>query len=210
MVKAGQKLAEERRSKGLTLTEVSNATKIKEEFLRAIERSEYEALPSPSYAQGFVRTYARFLNLPDKDTLALFRRDFAGDKNFEVLPKSLAGRKTVPLRKFRIRQIFVLGFFAILILLGYIFFQYRYAFLNPPLDLTSPKEAENISSSTITVAGKTTPNATVYVEDEAVVVDENGNFKKEIVGFPGETTITVKAVSRFGKETTLRRKVEVK
>src|SRR3989338_7007978 len=109
MIRAGQKLSEERKRRGLSLLQVSNATKIRQEFLEAIEKGEYDKLPSPSYAQGFVRNYTRLLELPEKETLALFRREFAGDKDYDVLPEGLSGKKDIPVRKFKIRQVVLLG-----------------------------------------------------------------------------------------------------
>lgn len=210
MIRAGQKLSDARKRKGLKLSEVANATKIREEFLSSIEKGEYDNLPSPSYAQGFVRTYMRFLELPEKEIMPLFRREFAGDKGYEVLPEGLSDKKGVPLRRFKVRQVFVLGFLIVVLITLYILFQYRYTFINPPLSIESPKEMASLSSTTVTVSGKTDPSATLYVEDEAVTVDQDGNFKKEIVAFPGKTTITVKAVNRFGKQTSIDRHITIK
>ena len=58
MVKVGQKLHDARTRKSLTIDEVAAATKIQPKFITAIERSEYDKLPSPAYAQGFVSNYA--------------------------------------------------------------------------------------------------------------------------------------------------------
>ena len=210
MIRAGQKLSEERKRRGLSLLQVSNATKIRQEFLEAIEKGEYDKLPSPSYAQGFVRNYTRLLELPEKETLALFRREFAGEKDIEVLPEGLSGKKDIPLRKFKVKQTFVFGVIIFLFLIGYIFFQYRYAFISPPLDVTNPPEKAILDTSTVTVEGKTDPSATVLVKDNSVSVDQDGHFKKEIVVFPGTTTIIVKAVNRFGKETSVERHIVIK
>lgn len=210
MIKAGQRLHDERKKQGLTLGQVADATKIREEFLAAIEKGEYDKLPSSSYAKGFVRSYTRFLELPEKETLALFRREFKGDEDYDVLPEGLSRKKEVPIRKFKIRQVILLGLVIFILLMSYIFFQYRYAFINPPLDIESPKEMANLSSSTVTVTGKTDPAATVYIGDAVVPVNDDGSFKKEVVEFPGKTTITIKAVNRFGKQTALERHIVVK
>ena len=69
---------------------------------------------------------------------------------------------------------------------------------------------EVLSSSTILVFGKTDPNSTITVNDEPVSVNQDGTFRKEISGFPGKTTITVRAVNRFGKQTTIERHVVIK
>lgn len=210
MIRAGQRLHDERKKKGITLGQVADATKIREEFLAAIEKGEYGKLPSSSYAKGFVRSYTRFLELPEKETLALFRREFKGDEDYDVLPEGLSGKKEVPIRKFKIRQVVLLGIIIFTLLISYIFFQYRYAFINPPLNVDSPKEMASFSSSAVTVSGKTDPAATVYIGDTVVPVNDDGSFKKEIVKFPGKTTITIKVVNRFGRQTSIQRHIVVK
>ena len=65
-------------------------------------------------------------------------------------------------------------------------------------------------SQTVKIQGTTDPNATVFVNGEAVSVDEGGNFQKELSVFPGKTTITIKAVNSFGKQTVIKRDILVK
>ena len=210
MIRAGQRLKDERQRRGLTLSEISNATKIKAEFLQAIEKGEYDKLPSPSYAHGFVRNYTRFLGLAEKQILPLFRREFDAEKVYKVLPEGLAGQKEIPLKRFKVKQAVILVVLLFVLLFGFIAFQYRYAFINPPITLSSPTEMSVLSSSTILVLGKTDPNSTITVNDEQASVNQDGDFRKEITGFPGKATITIKAVNRFGRETTLERHVVIK
>lgn len=207
MIKAGIKLKEKRLEKGLSLEDVSKNTKIKQEFLEFIENGAYEKLPSVSYAQGFVRNYAKFLNLNEKEIMAIFRREFEGEKLYRVLPKGFEQEDEFPISRLKIRRSALFIILSFLIFLGYIFFQYRYAIINPPLTITSPKNLSVTSSSQIKVIGKTDSNATVYVNSDAVSVDESGNFQKVIFVFPGKTTITIKAVNKFLKETT--KKIEI-
>ena len=210
MIKVGQKFQEARLQKGLTLGEISQSTKIKVSFLEAIEKGEYEKLPSVTYAQGFVRNYARFLNMPEKETLALFRREFDEEKAIKVLPLGFSKTKDFSLSRFKSKQSLFLVFLVLLILLGYILFQYRGALFNPSISLSSPAENAVISSSVVNVVGKTDSNATVFVDNFSVSVDNNGVFTKVINVFPGKATITVKVVNRFGKETILKRDIEIK
>lgn len=207
MTKAGIKLKEKRLEKGLSLEDVSKSTKIKQEFLEFIENGSYEKLPSVSYAQGFVRNYAKFLGLNEKEIMAIFRREFEGEKLYRVLPKGFEREEEFPISRLKIRRSAFFIILSFLIFLGYIFFQYRYAIINPPLTITSPKNLSVNSSSQITVIGKTDSNATVYVNSDAVSVDENGNFQKVIFVFPGKAIITVRAVNKFLKETT--KKIEI-
>lgn len=208
MIKAGEKLKEKRLEKGLSLEDVSKNTKIKAEFLECIENGEYSKLPSVSYAQGFVRNYAKFLRLNEKEIMAIFRREFDEDKTYRVLPKGFEKTEEFSVSKFKFGRTALFIFIIFAVFLGYILFQYRYAFINPPLRVDTPKENEVISASYIKVTGKTDSNATVYVNKDAVVVEESGSFEKTVNVFPGKATITVKAVNKFMRQT--EKKIEVR
>lgn len=209
MVKAGQRLKEQRIAKRLTIEEVSKETKIRESYLLAIEKGEYKRLPASTYTQGFVRNYARYLGLKEQEILAIFRREFDEEKTFKVLPEGLV-KEDFPIKKIRLADTAKIVIFLFLILLFYILFQYRFAIISPPLEVLFPSEGAVVSSRTITVAGKTDPNATVFVNSETASIDNDGNFKKVINVFPGEIKIVIKTVNRFGKETIMERHVEVK
>jgi hypothetical protein len=97
-----------------------------------------------------------------------------------------------------------------LAILGYILFLYRGAIVNPALTVYLPKQNEAIASQAVTVSGKTDANSIVYILGQAVTVDVNGNFNKQISVFPGKTTLLIKAVNSFGKETVVKRDIEIK
>ncbi len=205
MVRAGQKLHDERVSRGLTIEEVAKATKIRSSYLLAIEKGMYKELPSSAYVLGFVKNYASFLGLPQKETVAIFRREFNEQEFLGVLPKEFSEKTKSP--KVSQRAIFI--FFAILCLIGYLFLQYRIATANPPLSVSSPKEGQKITGSAVTVSGTSDPNATILINDNPVAMDGNGSFTKKIPVFSGSFIIKIKAQSRFGKETEIDRHIEV-
>ncbi|MCL5970461.1 MAG: helix-turn-helix domain-containing protein [Patescibacteria group bacterium] len=210
MIRVGSKLKEERIRKKISLEEVAKAIKIRPSFLSAIEKGDYQKLPSSAYAVGFVRNYASFLGLPEKEILALFRREFDEEKYFKVLPEGLYKKEDFPIKRIKFQQTILVVFLIFLALLAYILFQYRYAIINPPLSLDLPKENSVISSKSVTVAGTTDSNATLYVNNSSVSLDKDGKFKKELDLFPGKSTIKIKAVNRFGKQTEIERRIEVK
>ncbi|MCL5438358.1 MAG: helix-turn-helix domain-containing protein [Patescibacteria group bacterium] len=210
MLKIGQKLREERVKKNLTLEEISKATKIRASFLSAIEKGDYKKLPSPTYAQGFVKNYAEFLGLSSNKASALLRREFDEEKALRILPKGLAGKEDFPVEGIKIRKIPIIIILIFLIVLGYIIFQYRYTFLNPPLEINSPKENAVIDSEIVEISGKTDSNSMVSVNNNPISVSDDGTFKKDIDLFPGKSTIKIKVTNRFGKETIIERHVEIK
>lgn len=209
MVKASEKLKEVRLEKDLSLEEVSQNTKIKAVYLEYIEKGEYSKLPSVSYAHGFVSNYAKFLGLNEKEILALFRREFDSDTAYRVLPKGFDAKEDFPLKGFKIKQTAFIGFFIFLLFIGYMVFQYRYAFINPPLDINSPQKDQIIKSSKVTVVGKTDPDSTIYVNKNVVTVEKNGNFEKTLSVFPGKFTIDIKAINKFGKTSEVKRTVDI-
>ena len=72
---AGAFLAAARAAAGLSLAEVSEATKLKPAHIEAIEAMRPDLLPAMPYAVGFVKAYARFLRL-DAEALAVrFRHE---------------------------------------------------------------------------------------------------------------------------------------
>lgn len=209
MIHIGQELAEARLRKNLTVQEVAKATKIKPQFLLAIEKGEYHKLPSSAYAQGFVRNYAEFLGLPVDKTLALFRREFDEKVMYKVLPEGLA-QQEFPAHKVRLQQGALLVVSILLAVIIYVAFQYRFAFISPPLEVTRPKDGEVIKSQTVTVVGKTDANASLFVNNEPVSLESDGTFRKDITVFPGKTSIKIKSVNQFGREIQVERQIEVK
>lgn len=72
MSELGQMLRDARESKGISLAEAEEATKIRRKYLQALEGADYSALPPSIYARGFLRNYAAYLGLNAEEALAAF------------------------------------------------------------------------------------------------------------------------------------------
>jgi cytoskeletal protein RodZ len=64
----GEHLRRERELRGVSLEEISAATRISTRFLEAIENDQWDQLPGGVFNRGFIRSIARFLGL-DEDNL---------------------------------------------------------------------------------------------------------------------------------------------
>ena len=64
----GEHLKREREMRGVSLEEISAATRISTRFLEAIEADQWDQLPGGVFNRGFIRSIARFLGL-DADSL---------------------------------------------------------------------------------------------------------------------------------------------
>jgi len=59
----GQRLKKAREYRNLTFDKVEEATRIRAQYLQALEADDFSALPSPIQARGFLRNYAQYLGL---------------------------------------------------------------------------------------------------------------------------------------------------
>lgn len=73
-----EKLRFARESQGLTLDDISNATRIQTNLLRAIDEGNFSILP-PAYIRAFLRSYARQVGLDETDVLAEYDAVIAQD-----------------------------------------------------------------------------------------------------------------------------------
>jgi len=74
----GQVLREARQSFGRDIPQVGTALRIRSEYLEAIETGQYKRLPGPTYAIGFIRTYAEYLGLDGAEIVRRFKQETEG------------------------------------------------------------------------------------------------------------------------------------
>jgi cytoskeleton protein RodZ len=73
-VSVGSFLRKRRESQGISLEEAARVTRISTMYLSALEEGQFDVLPNPAYAKGFLRAYAGFLGLSGDETVALFEQ----------------------------------------------------------------------------------------------------------------------------------------
>lgn len=71
----GPLLAAKRAERGLSIDQVAASTRIRPEQLRALEADDFDQLPAPVYARGYLRTYATFLGLDAEELVRLMPDD---------------------------------------------------------------------------------------------------------------------------------------
>ncbi len=207
----GQILKEEREAKFYSLDEIEKATKIRKELLKALEEDDYSKLPPPTFVQGFIKNYGKFLGLNVEKLLAIFRREFSDRKN---PPKIMDAWKT-PLSeaKFRLtptKFISALVIVLIIAFFAYLWFEYRFLVGAPFLEVTQPPDQASITQDSVNVSGKTDPETKIDINNQEVSVDQSGQFSQAIKLTESSTTISVIATSKSGKTTKIDRTVFLK
>ena len=68
----GDSLRLARESRGLSLEDVARETRIRIEYLDAMERDDFRALPGDVYSRGFLRNYGSYLGLNAAEVIAAY------------------------------------------------------------------------------------------------------------------------------------------
>lgn len=96
MASLGDKFQTAREAQGATLEQMASRTRIQEAYLRALEEGSFDQLPERVFTKGFVRAYARALELDEEECLRLFAECSA---SFYQDEKESEGVRTLFLRK---------------------------------------------------------------------------------------------------------------
>lgn len=80
MSSIGRVLQQEREQQGRTLKEVSDAVNIKESYLDALEKEDFDAIPGAVFVKGFIRTYAEFLGLDGAGLVTAYKEEVLARK----------------------------------------------------------------------------------------------------------------------------------
>jgi cytoskeletal protein RodZ len=196
-------IKEARLKKRFSQEKIAKETKIKKEFVVSIEKENWGALPEYPIVIGFVKKISKYLKLDERQAVAFLRRDYP-PRVLPVNPKPDVAKKFV----WSPRLTFIIGIAAIAIaVLGYLGFQYS-RFISPPkLVVDNPQEEQVVKQRNLVVSGKTDQDATMKINNQPILIEEDGSFEAKIEIFEGTTEIVVKSVSRSGKETVIRRKI---
>ncbi len=72
----GQGLKAAREHLGLSLEDVSDATKVRQHYLKAIEEMQLSLLPSRPFVEGYLRAYVRLLGIDETRAITRMRQDW--------------------------------------------------------------------------------------------------------------------------------------
>jgi cytoskeletal protein RodZ len=206
MKTVGSTLKEARVAKQLSLCDIEEATKIKVDFIVAIEEGDWVKLPDYPVVVGFVKSIADFLGIDKNKAAAFLRRDYP-PKVLSINPKPDAVKRF----RWSPKLTFIIGISLVLIgVLTYLAIQY-FNFVRPPkLTVTTPQENQTVTSNELQVTGITDPDTTVWANNQPALTDDQGNFVTELSVSTETKEVIIKAKTRSNKETTVVRQITVK
>lgn len=146
----GEKLRFAREERGISITEVAEATRISPHYLQAIEVDDYRTLPGGIFNKGFIKSFAKYVGVDEASALADYARIINADggpeaaepasKHYrpEVLTDDRAGGSMIPTV---IAAVVILAIVTAAVLFGLNYLKNRQA--EPVANSTSPNANTN-------------------------------------------------------------------
>ena len=99
-VKLGDLLTRAREKLALSQKEIASRLNLKEEIISALDANDFDKLPAPTYVRGYIRSYARAVNLDADNLIKIFQgmADAPPEILPDVKPKVQASSKDTPVK----------------------------------------------------------------------------------------------------------------
>jgi cytoskeleton protein RodZ len=113
----GERLVAAREARGLTLAVVASKLRLPAATLQALESNRYESLPEPIFVRGYLRAYARLLEMDQKELVAEYNR--LVDSLGPVITPTTRARRQATDRYLYVRRAVVMIVVGMVVALGY-------------------------------------------------------------------------------------------
>ncbi|MFH1711981.1 MAG: helix-turn-helix domain-containing protein [Patescibacteria group bacterium] len=203
----GEKLRALRRGQAVSLEMMEKSTHIQRRYIEALERGRYEELPEPLYSRNFIRAYARALHADENYFLELYEEECG---LCDLVAPMRTPRQKVRKSRFLVWNRFLkfgmLGLVALAVV-GYLGWQIQAIVSPPEVVLLSPVDASMTKKAMVEVEGVVEGEATVYVNGEQIVVNQDQSFETLVDLEKGLNVIMIEAERRYSRRAVIERRV---
>ncbi len=203
----GEKLQLLRKEARLTLTELSEKTKIQKSYIKAFESNTFHLLPDTIYARNYLKTLVRGLGGDADYYLDQFEQERG---TCDVINKHQTFRQRARAKTFFVASRFVqIGVFVLFVgvLASYIGFEIKTIISPPALAIVSPADGYQTTDATIIVKGKTDKGARIQINGSDVLLSQDGSFEKEVALERGLNVLQIEGAKRYSHLATEYRRV---
>jgi len=202
MATLGETLKEEREKARINLERAADTLKVGKEYLINVENDYYEELPPDVYIKGFLRNYARLLDLDENEVIKIYQKQKEITQQ-KIEAQSGKKKKQRLVSKFIITPQLIFGIISVAFLMAIViyFFKATENFSEAPfLEIAEPLENETVNDERLTIRGKTDPESSLEINGQAINLDKDGIFVAEVTLMEGINEIIIKAKNKFNKE----------
>ncbi len=198
----------------MSLGDVERGIKVQHAYLQMIENGDYENLPNDIYSKGFVKNYAEFLGFEATPILELYDKErkgsgaklkepSGGSKNIKMGLRPIDSKRVVVTPK---TLLISLGICLVLLVVGYLGWQFSALSAPPKLTLENPAE-QIVDTNSIYIAGRVDGGSDLYINDSPILSSPDGSFKEKVSLVNGANQIKITAKNKLGKTATINKTV---
>ncbi len=156
----GSALRHARLLRGKSIEEVSRETRIRTDYIQALERERFESLRGDVYVRGCLRSYSTYLGIDADQVLTVYNRHFGGPREdgekAAPIPAPVSPSRRPPFSE-RLRKVpswTLLAQIAVVLLgiLAAVGLLSRYRSTPPPGALSKPPASVGVGAESVTVA----------------------------------------------------------
>ncbi len=199
----GEYLISVRKQLNLDVKTVALLTQIKPSYIDLLEKGEYNSLPSDVYIRGFLKSLADFYHIKED----LLVDQYEKERGIGVLPAAVV--KTQERRISFTPRNLVIGASILLALIAFLYIgnQIKSVLAPPFLNVDEPANDTSIDGNSIIIAGRGEIGAQVFINNQPVLMDQNGHFTENLLLSPGLNIIEVSEKNKFNKVSKVTRTI---
>ena len=190
-----------REKSGLSLSELAKFSQVQPKNILALEQGRFADLPAPVYVKGFLKSLSSVFHVPAEKLLVQYLAEQEVAWHLErtkaesqapvfAAPKFIFSPKTLV-----IGSLIAFSFLSVF----YLYFQMSSLKRSPRLDIVSPARDLTTNQAVLLLSGTTEPGSSIYLNNQQIVVDAQGEFRENLSLAPGSNLLTIRAVNKFEK-----------
>lgn len=201
-------IKQKREKLGFSCKEIAESLKISTRYIYYLENNELDKMPDLIYTKGFLGKYSEILGLDKNRILKLYEYELAGWQE-RTSEDKLMSSSFKRLRPVISTKIIVAAVTSIVIAAVGIYWlkQVRLFFVKPSLQVVWPGGDLTVNQGFIEVQGKTNNGNEVTINNQGILVSDDGTFKKQVLLESGLNVLTITANNSYGKDNAIVRKI---
>lgn len=204
MLSLGDYLKTKRQQKGISVIQASDQTKIPQNLINSLENSDYDAFSSEVYLRGFIKNYAKFLDIDISKALAIYRRERSQYREESLKDSQKPIKEQKPLITPG-RLVLILTILIVFIVIAFITIQINKIIQPPSLELIEPIQASapaeaisEVNKETISLSGKIEVGSKLLINGNEVTTNNLQEFRVDNFQLnPGSNEIYIIAESYY-------------
>lgn len=201
----GNTLRKNRLEQNISLEEAQEATNIQAKYLEILEEGDYQKLPGDIYSKAWLKLYGDFLGLQVNELLVDYKIEKSISNKLTKVSSPVVKSNNISL--YSILKPRVLKFLGIalliLALLAYLGWEINNTISPPEVTIFEPSNNFKTTESSVNIKGQTKAEVQLTINNELVLLDEEGKFNQSINLINGLNNLEISAKKKHSKVKTI-------